>query len=188
MTPDYGRYDHMGATLTEAIVQQGLKWDAQVKPLVNRVRDLPAARTSTGFLKGFDIQQLVGYGFKGRAVKQLAEFFVEQEVETESDLREWLIDETHLSLLRKQYRVGPKTIDYLKNLVGMEGVAVDTHISSVATDAGIPTTSTYVQLKALVESAATLLGTSGYILDYSIWAWRARESASRQKDQSRSGE
>ncbi len=173
-TPDYGLYNHMGATLTEAIAQQGLKWDAQVKPLVDRIRALPTARTTSGFLSGPPVPRLVGYGFKGKAVERLARFFSARGVETEGDLRAWLADERHIPVLLAVRQVGPKTVDYLKNLVGIHGVAVDTHIRRTAVAAGIPSKATYDQLKELVEAVAAKFEVTSYVLDFSIWAWSAR--------------
>lgn len=173
-TPDYGLYDHMGATLTEAIMQQSLNWDAQVKPVVGRIQALPTAHTTSGFLNGPPIPVLVGYGFKGKAVERLAQFFAERGVETEAGLRKWLGTERNLRTLLDVKQVGQKTVDYLKNLVGAWGVAVDTHIRRTAIAAGIPAAATYDQLKELVEAVAAKFDVSSYILDYSIWTWSAR--------------
>lgn len=172
--PDYGGYDHMGATLSEAILQQGLNYDAQVKPRVNQIRGIPSARTTRGFLEGGRIPEQVGYGFKGRAVESLARFFAHHGVDTEADLRAWLQDNQHVHLLLVQHRIGPKTVDYLKNLVGIPEVAVDSWIRKTAIEAGVPATASYAELKEIIERTAETLGVSANVLDYSIWAWSAR--------------
>ena len=45
-----GQYDHMGATISDAMLQAGLKYETVVKPRVWRVREqYPEANTTSGF-------------------------------------------------------------------------------------------------------------------------------------------
>jgi hypothetical protein len=178
--PDYGHYDHMGATLTETILQQGLKYEQQVKPVVEGIRRIPEARTTSGFLNGVDIPTIVGYGYKGIAIAEVARFLQRHAIETEDELKTWLQREDHVTALQSLNHIGPKSCDYLKNLVGIEGVAVDSHIREVVHEAGVPRSASYEQIQSVVELAASALGVSGYVLDYSIWVWRAGGSTTKR--------
>ncbi|MFF7754314.1 hypothetical protein ACFZCP_34935 [Streptomyces sp. NPDC007971] len=53
--------------------------------------------------------------------------------------------------------MGPKTVDYIGNLVGRSQVAIDVHLRAFAADAGVSGL-TYEQLQAVYEETATLLG------------------------------
>jgi hypothetical protein len=47
-----GNYDHMGATISDAILQAGVKYDSVVRPRVREIREkYPTARTTSAFLK-----------------------------------------------------------------------------------------------------------------------------------------
>lgn len=45
------RYDHMGALITDAVLQAGIHYDSVVKPRALHVQNLPEANTTSGFLK-----------------------------------------------------------------------------------------------------------------------------------------
>src|SRR3954469_13534555 len=54
--PLWGRasanYDHMGAKLADAVLQSGVRYEAFVRPRVDRIAsDYPLARTTSGFLE-----------------------------------------------------------------------------------------------------------------------------------------
>lgn len=45
-------YNHMGATITDAVLQAGLRYETVVWPRVQRIMELfPEAATASGFLK-----------------------------------------------------------------------------------------------------------------------------------------
>jgi hypothetical protein len=99
----------------------------------------------------------------------LAQLLVKQEIETTSELRAWLgVNSTRQSLLSLN-GIGPKTCDYLGNLVGIDCFAVDRHIVRFAADAGVSVTD-YESLKLTVSFAADLLGVRRR--DFDAWIWR----------------
>ena len=50
-----GNYNHMGATITDSILQAGTKYDTVVKPKVQNLRNLyPEVRTTSDFQKLID--------------------------------------------------------------------------------------------------------------------------------------
>jgi hypothetical protein len=172
-------YGHMGATITDAILQAGMRYDAQVLPRVRRLlKEHPEAGTSSGFLRILaDRTPEVVVGINGRKaawVQQLTSFLVGKEIETEDQLRAWLAVSAHEQQLFALKGVGLKTVNYLKILVGIpESVAVDTHIRSFLASAGIYLTDDR-EAGRIVAEAAELLGISPAQLDASIWAYRAR--------------
>lgn len=73
--------------------------------------------------------------------------------------------------------VGPKTVDYIGNLVGRSQVVVDVHLRAFAADAGVPDLG-YRQLQAVYEEAAALLGHAPGGLEHAVWCFKA--SAARK--------
>ncbi|MFE5010628.1 hypothetical protein ACFRJ3_39490 [Streptomyces sp. NPDC056696] len=67
--------------------------------------------------------------------------------------------------------MGPKSIDYMGNLVGRSQVAVDVHLHAFAVDAGIPSLR-YEQLRAVYEEAAVLLGHEQGGLEHAVWRYQ----------------
>src|SRR3954453_4890994 len=62
-------------------------------------------------------------GRKLRTIVELTKFLVDQGVQTTSDLRTWLHAGGNASSLMSVHGVGPKTVSFLKLLVGLDAVA-----------------------------------------------------------------
>lgn len=171
-------YDHMGAVIADTILQAGLNYRTVVEP---RVRDIlhkyPEARTTSMF---YSLIGQIGVGRvlnwkhheKISRVFRLTRFFMEAKIEEEEDLRNWLDIPDSIDSLLKLKGIGLKTVDYLKNLVGIPSVAVDRHIRSFITGAGIRKNE-YMEIRTIVENAADLLSVSRQSLDHAIWLYLA---------------
>jgi hypothetical protein len=77
---------------------------------------------------------------------------------------------TRREKLRSIRGIGPKTVDYLCGLLGLDFIAVDRHIRTFASDAGV-TVADYEFLQIVVSYAADLLGVSRRHFDASIWTY-----------------
>lgn len=173
-------YDHMGAIITEAILQAGIDYRNVVLPRVNALRQThPEARTTSRFeallrMKGADV--LLDFsGEKPRRVAALTRFLLQERVETEADLRIWLANSGNRVRLQDLPGVGPKTVDYLQILVGIDNSAVDRHLSLFLEHAGVQA-ATYHGRKEIIEAAAQMLGVDKAVLDYSIWLYMSDRS------------
>ena len=178
-----GNYDHMGATISDAILQAGVKYDSVVRPRIDRIRArYPGAKTTSGFLTllrkiGAKVVLDWSDDEKPNRVIGLAEFFRQQRIETEQDLRKWLTIEANRPLLLRVRGVGPKTADYLKILVGSQTAAVDRHILAILMEAGISTTE-YEEAREIVNAAADIRGMDRSCFDHSIWQFMSRRATS----------
>jgi hypothetical protein len=174
-----GNYDHMGATISDAMLQAGLKYDSVVRPRVKRIRtEYADAKTTSAFLKvlleaGPKVVLDWSDDEKPNRVVGLTEFFLRQNIETEQDLREWLAVEANRPALLRVRGVGPKTADYLKILVGSNTTAVDRHVFAILSEAGIPTTD-YEIAREIVNAAADARGMDRSCFDHSIWQFMSR--------------
>ena len=171
-----GTYEHMGAVVTDAILQAGLNYRTVVTPRVNRVlREYPDARTTSRFLtvldqNGASIVLNWRHPEKPRRLYALTIFLAASGVETEGDLQAWLLIPENCDALLEIKGIGLKTVDYLKNLVNVPTVAVDRHIRRFIERAGIQCNQ-YDEIRSIVVCAADLLEVPCSNLDHAIWSY-----------------
>lgn len=169
----YG-YDHIGACLTDSVLQAGLKYETVVEPRVHEVLAMEEARTTSGFKALLDregTKKVLRWkdDAKPECLEELVGLLLDEGVETEWGLKAWLnLDNDHK--LRAIKGIGPKTVDYIKMLVGIHTVAVDRHIRKFVEQAGYEVNS-YKQVRDLVSQTANELGTDPSSLDHSIWVY-----------------
>ena len=177
-------YHHMGATITDAALQAGLRYETVVWPRVQHVMTIPEAATTSGFLAvlrergGEEVVHWTHPEKLGRMIA-VAELFVSESVETEVDLHFWLCEDgdecrAHVARLAAVHGIGPKTIDYFKILCGeQDTAAIDMHLTRFLEQAGVRVTS-YEQAREVIAGAAEELGVSAAQLDHSIWTYMSK--------------
>ena len=174
--PGEPTYNHMGALLTDAVLQAGLNYEKVVHPKALRVRDnYPEAATTSGFLNVLEergYQEVLQWNdeVKPDRVKRLATFLQNRNVEKVEDLKVWLTRPESRKELREIKGVGPKTADYLPILAGLPSVAVDRHIVRFCAEAGIDKKG----IRKAVKEAAAELDIDEGCLDYSIWFYMSQ--------------
>lgn len=124
-------YHHMGATITDAVLQAGLRYETTVWPRVRHVMGIPEAATTTGFLTvlrergGEEVLRWTHEEKLGR-MYAVAELFIAEGVETEEDLLVWLCAgssdlartaqcEANATRLLAVRGIGPMTVDYFSS-------------------------------------------------------------------------
>jgi endonuclease III len=109
----------------------------------------------------------------------LAELLRNESIDDFHQLRTWLQNPACREKLRAIHGVGPKTVDYLCGLDGLDFIAVDRHIRAFARDAGV-TAADYDRLQTVISYAADLLGVSRRHFDASIWTYVSNQKAGPQ--------
>ena len=177
---------HVGAILADATLQAGLNYRTVVKVRVDKiVRDFPGAATLSGL---FDVIASIGVAeflrwhhfTKVSRFVCLVELLRNESVDDLHQLRAWLQDPTCREKLRAIHGVGPKTVDYLCGLVGLDFIAVDRHIRAFASDAGV-TAVDYDFLQIVISYAADLLGVSRRHFDALIWTYVSNRKSAPQE-------
>ncbi|NTE84957.1 hypothetical protein G6M12_25750 [Agrobacterium tumefaciens] len=174
-------YDHMGALLADSVLQAGLNYNSVVRPRVEAIlaRFPQCDRTSA-------LLPVVGDGKTAAFLnwthsekigrfEALVRFLDRSSIETVSDLAEELNHPRFVELLREVRGVGPKTVDYMGCLVGLDSVAVDRHVRTFARRVGV-VNEDYDFLKSVFCCAADLLSLSRRQFD--AWVWRRESSLS----------
>ena len=177
-------YNHMGATITDAMLQAGINYEAVVKPRVNCVYEYHEARTTSGFLKLLarkDPHVLLNWkGEKPNRVMRVAKLFNSENIETEEQLKTWLAKEENAQKLGKVKGVGNKTLDYFNMLSGMHTSAIDRHLQSFLHRAGIHVVS-YLEAQEVINKAANQLKVKESTFDHSIWKYMSDRKGSNSR-------
>lgn len=170
---------HMGAIIADAVLQAGVNYTAVVLPRISAIlKKFPEAH-SVGALVMLVAQRRTGefltWSHSEKIVRfnSLVEFLQLRCVETAEDLREYLLCDEIGEELQAIRGVGPKTVDYLACLVGIDSVAVDRHVRTFARMAGVETAD-YKFLRTVFCYAADLLSLSRR--DFDAWIWEKQSS------------
>lgn len=167
-------YEHMGGLLCDVILQAGLNYESVVLPRIRHVVEkYPAARETLNF---YDVIQTVGpstvlkwrHHEKPRRLMGLTFFFVAQNVNTIPELKQWLSCLENLCRLKLVRGMGPKSVDYMCCLAGIQTVAVDRHLMTFLENLGVVNQS-YDYAKMVISFAADFMEVPRRDLDQSIW-------------------
>jgi len=174
-----GNYNHIGATVADAVLQANLRYKTHVKPRVKRILALyPDANTTASVLRileSISAKEFLNWNGQDRAERffNILSLFESEKIETENELKEWLKDAANLLKLRSIYGVGPKTIDYFKILVGLPTSAIDRHLLNFIGMAEI-TVGNYTEAQKLIDDTADLFGVGRSYFDHSIWQYMSK--------------
>lgn len=180
-----GNYDHIGATVADAILQANNKYATHVKPRVNRIlAQYPEAPTTSSvlrLLKVIPATEFLDWHGEERAerFRQVLDLFAAEGIEAEADLRAWLAKEVNLSKLRSIKGIGPKTVDYFKILVGVSTSAIDRHLLNFLGLAGL-VPSGYFEAQTIINAAADIFSIDRAYFDHSIWQFMSKRAASQK--------
>jgi hypothetical protein len=182
-----GAYNHMGATITDAILQAGINYKTVVAPRAEKLKiSFPEAKTTSGFLSLLErthpSELLNFHGRKADLILEVTRFFQEQNLQNEQGLFVWLHNENNVEQLKMMKGIGNKTADYFKILTGIDTSAIDTHLFDFLAEAGIKLKKDeYLTAKAIVDTTAEMLGKSKALFDHSIWKYMSEKLGQKNK-------
>ena len=175
-----GNYGHVGATLAGAILQANNNYERNVRKRIAHIRKEYAQETDLvalkQLLKKMSARQFLQWNGtrKPKAFLDLVDLLNIEGVNTEDDLRSWLQRDDTSAKLQKIRFVGPKTVDYLKILVGLPNAAIDRHLFGFIGRAGLGKL-TYERARELVHQTADLMKVNRAHLDHSIWRYMSSD-------------
>jgi len=124
-------------------------------------------KTTSGFLDWDGVDRV-------KRFDAIVDLFSSVRIETEDDLRGWLLNERNLVKLGMIKGIGPKTIDYFKILTGIQTCAIDRRLLDFLKQAGIEVSS-YDEAKATINLTADTIGIQRACLDHSIWEYIGKQ-------------
>lgn len=168
-------YGHMGATITDAMLQAGTTWETVVKPRIKHLLKYSEAKKVTGFselLNKEGASKLLNWKDpeKPTRIIEVIKLFLKEKIETEEDLRNWIQKDDNVLKLKKLRGIGNKTADYFKILCGVSTPAIDRHLIGFIKRAGIDADS-YFEARDIISKAAEQMGIESSLLDHSIWKY-----------------
>jgi endonuclease III len=180
-------YNHMGATITDAILQAGLNYKSVVYPRVYELFSKYSLYTSTtDFIILFQTIPLIDLinwknSDKPVRIENLTWFLFNEKVESEKDFSEWIMLTTNMEKLSQINGIGPKTIDYLKMLVGIPSIPIDRHLFKFLERAGVKTEK-YDHARYLYDEVSQALNINKEELDFNIWNLMSSRKGSKNAE------
>ncbi len=198
-SPDFIRetgdlYNHMGATIADAVLQPRRDYHGFVTPKTKRIIDkwgelktltqlveLLTHVTASEFLNWEDSEDSNSWlAHRVQRFCHIVALFYGEGIETTGDLRLWLLDDSNLSKLYAIWGIGQKTVNYFGILVGLPWVAIDGRLSSFFRVAEIPVDRNDVAAqREIVCRAADLLSVDRRVLDHSIWRYMEKKDPAK---------
>ena len=177
-------YDHIGATVADAVLQANMRYKTHVKPRINRIlAQYSNIRTTTSavlhVLKSIPATEFLSWRGEDRAQRfsQVLDLFAAEGIESEADLKAWLAQESrNLPKLRSIKGIGPKTIDYFKILVDVSTSAIDRHLLAFLGLAGLAPCG-YLKAQTIINETADILSVDRSYFDHSIWQFIRKRAA-----------
>lgn len=167
--------DHMGAVLADSVLQAGLNYITVVRPRVlNILQNYPQADTISVLVKLIRKKRTGEFlnwqhHEKMTRFENLVAFLKDWGIEDAHDLRANLADEHFRSSVQSVHGVGPKTVDYMACLVGIDSIAVDRHVRTFAKTVGVENKD-YQFLRRSFCCAADLLELPRR--EFDAWLWK----------------
>lgn len=173
--PPRATCEHLGAVLADSVLQAGLNYTTVVRPRVLAIlRTHPTRHTITSLLS------LIQDGKTGsflnwrhyekvRRFEALVVFLKDWGIEDAKDLRAGLASDEFCDAIQTVNGIGPKTVDYMACLVGMDSIAVDRHVRTFAKTVGVENDDYYFLRKSFC-CAADLLSLPRR--EFDAWLWR----------------
>lgn len=174
--------EHLGAILADSVLQAGLNYATVVRPRVLKIlRTYPNLNTVSSLSKLIqerDTGTFLSWRHHEKVTRfeMLVAFLEERGIEDVLDLRVNLGSEEFCDSVQRIKGIGPKTVDYMACLVGIDSIAVDRHVRTFARQVGVEN-SDYHFLRGSFCCAADLLVLPRR--EFDAWLWR-RAAASAQ--------
>ncbi|MRI56588.1 hypothetical protein D8770_21890 [Methylobacterium sp. DB1607] len=179
-------YFHLGAVVADAVLQAGLNYSSVVRPRINRIMsEYPDADTVDvliDIVHSGMVPQFLNWKhhIKTTRFEKLVITLRDADIKNVTILRDGLNCDKFCQNLLNIKGVGPKTVDYMACLIGIDSIAVDRHIRSFAKQAGVESRD-YNYLKTVSCLAADLLSMRRRDFDAWIWARQSKQNTSQLK-------
>jgi hypothetical protein len=167
--------EHLGAVLADSVLQAGLNYTTVVRPRVQAIlRAHPNCETISSLVSLIQDGETAAFlnwrhHEKVNRFEALVLFLQMRNVDDVQDLRLSLVSDEFCSALQTINGVGPKTVDYMACLVGIDSIAVDRHVRTFAKAAGVENDD-YHFLRKSFCCAADLLSLPRR--EFDAWLWR----------------
>lgn len=171
--------EHVGAVLADSVLQAGLNYTTVVRPRVLAILRTYPEMDSVSSLMTLVKEHKTGVFLNWRhhekvtRFEALVHFLARWNVDRADDLRALLARDEFCHAIQGINGVGPKTVDYMACLVGIDSIAVDRHVRTFAKKVGVENDD-YQFLRRSFCCAADLLSVPRR--EFDAWLWRRAAS------------
>ena len=172
---------HLGAVLTDIVLQAGLNYKTVVLPRVLRVyKKYNSAYNLNSLVNTIDdigLERFLDWKnqIKLKRFESIIEYLINNSIQTTDELLIHLNKEPNIENFLLVQGIGNKTIDYFFKLMHVETITVDRHIVNFLNQAEV-NFNNYHSAKRIVEFTADILNVSRRDIDYSIWNYMSGNS------------
>ncbi|MDR5803735.1 hypothetical protein [Caballeronia sp. LZ001] len=167
--------EHLGAVLADSVLQAGLNYATVVRPRVQAILrtypNLKSVSSVISMIRAGETGSFLNWRHheKVNRFEALVAFLDAGGIEDVNDLRRRLMSEQFCESIQSVNGIGPKTVDYMACLVGIDSIAVDRHVRTFAKVAGVKNDDYYFLRKTFC-CAADLLALPRR--EFDAWLWR----------------
>lgn len=167
--------DHIGAVLADSVLQAGLNYMTVVRPRVQTILRMHPNHVTisslVSLIKSGETSTFLNWRHheKVSRFEALVAFLQRAGIEDVQDLRLSLASNEFCDAIQTINGIGPKTVDYMGCLVGIDSIAVDRHVRTFAKAIGVKNDD-YHFLRESFCFAADLLSLSRR--EFDAWLWR----------------
>ncbi|KVZ04155.1 hypothetical protein [Burkholderia stagnalis] len=167
--------EHLGAVLADSVLQAGLNYTTVVRPRVVAILRAHPNRLTISSLVALIQDGKTGAFLNWRhhekvtRFEALVLFLKEWGIEDVEDLRAGLASDEFCDAIQTVNGIGPKTVDYMACLIGIDSIAVDRHVRTFAKTVGVKSDD-YHFLRKSFCCAADLLSLPRR--EFDAWLWR----------------
>lgn len=184
MLPPRATCDHMGGVLADSVLQAGLNYMTVVRPRVQAILQSYPKHDTVSALVKLTKKRKTGeflmweHHEKVTRFESLVTFLKDWGVEDTEDLRTALLDQEFCDAVQTVNGIGPKTVDYMACLVGIDSIAVDRHVRTFAKKVGVENND-YHFLRRSFCYAADLLSLPRR--EFDAWLWRSASTPRQEQ-------
>ncbi|WP_233624058.1 HhH-GDP family DNA glycosylase [Burkholderia vietnamiensis] len=167
--------EHLGAVLADSVLQAGLNYTTVVRPRVLAILRAHPARNTISSLVSLIQDGKTGAFLNWRhhekvsRFEALVGFLKDWDIEDVKELRAGLSSGEFCDAIQTVNGIGPKTVDYMACLVGIDSIAVDRHVRTFAKAVGVENDDYHFLRKSFCCAADFL---SLPRREFDAWLWR----------------
>jgi hypothetical protein len=167
--------EHLGAVLADSVLQAGVNYITVVRPRIAAILRAHPNRLTISSLVVLIQEGKTGAFLSWRhhekvtRFESLVLFLKGWGIEDVNDLRDSLVSDRFCDAVKTVNGIGPKTVDYMACLVGIDSIAVDRHVRMFAKMVGVKNDD-YQFLRKSFCCAADLLSVPRR--EFDAWLWR----------------
>lgn len=173
--------EHMGAVLADSVLQAGLNYTTVVRPRVLAILRVHPTRHTISSLVSLVRDGNAGAFLNWRhhekvsRFEALVAFMDDWGIDDVKDLRAGLASQQFRDAIQTVNGIGPKTVDYMACLIGLDSIAVDRHVRTFAKLVGVENDDYHFLHKSFC-CAADLLSLPRR--EFDAWLWRRAAGSS----------